>query len=107
MQVQRNVVFVDIGHHGIQAVMASFATSGQGTAKVLASSHSQLAGGKDFDEALLQHAITTIQQKYNQSIMPDNVKARNKLRRARARQEADVSQHQSDTGANRCPDQRH
>lgn len=74
---ERKVVIVDCGSEGTQAVLASFTHS---SAQMLASSFNHV-GGKEFDNILLEHAITNIEQKYKTSLS-GNVKARNKLRNA-------------------------
>jgi len=73
----KNVVIVDCGSEGTQAVLVSFVNTG---AKVLASSFNH-TGGKAFDDILINHAVDVIEKKYKTSIR-DNMKVRNKLRNA-------------------------
>ena len=74
----RNVVLVDCGSEGTQAVLVSVT---QHTATVLASSTNHV-GGKVFDDILVEHAVTLVQEKYKLNIATDNAKVRNKLRNA-------------------------
>jgi len=91
----RNVVLLDVGHHGTQAVLAAFTAASSGgngaTCRVLASSHSQQVGGKDFDVVLLKHALNTIQQKYGKSVSEENVRAHRKLATAMERAKKQMS----------------
>lgn len=74
----RNIVLVDCGSEGTQAVIASVTKH---TATVLASSFNHV-GGKVFDDLLVEHALQLIEEKHKLKIASGNTKARNKLRNA-------------------------
>lgn len=72
---KRNVVIVDVGHEGTQAVVVEFDSQ---SARILASAHNNI-GGRAFDDELVNHAVSIIEDKYKVSIK-DNVKVLNRLR---------------------------
>ena len=72
---KRNVVIVDVGHEGTQAVVVEFDSQ---SARILASAHNNI-GGRAFDDELVNHAVNIIEEKYKVTIK-DNVKVLNRLR---------------------------
>ena len=73
----RNVVFVDIGCEGTQAVLAEICAQ---HAKILASSYNRV-GGKVFDDILVDFAVKLIEEKHKIKLL-GNVRALTKIRNA-------------------------
>uniref|UniRef100_A0A3Q3A778 Heat shock protein 4 like n=1 Tax=Kryptolebias marmoratus TaxID=37003 RepID=A0A3Q3A778_KRYMA len=67
----RNVVFVDMGHSSFQVSITAF---NKGKLKVLATAFDPYLGGRNFDEALVDHFCEAFKAKYKLSVR-DNPRA--------------------------------
>lgn len=75
---QLNVAFVDVGHGSMQVCIAGFK---KGQLKVLSHAFDRSLGGRDFDEALLQHFAAKFKEEYKIDVS-QNARASLRLRAA-------------------------